>query len=37
MIKSPKRFVRFRDGGHEDLAVHGAIEAAKAFLREQVP
>jgi len=37
MIKSPKRFVRFRDGGHEDLADHGAIEAAKAFLREQVP
>jgi fermentation-respiration switch protein FrsA (DUF1100 family) len=37
LIKSPKRFVRFRDGSHEDLAAHGAIEAAKTFLREQVP
>ena len=35
LIKSPKRFVRFRDGSHEDLVFHGAIEAAKAFLREQ--
>jgi fermentation-respiration switch protein FrsA (DUF1100 family) len=37
LIKSPKRFVRSRDGSHEDLATHGAIEAAKAFLREQAP
>jgi fermentation-respiration switch protein FrsA (DUF1100 family) len=37
LIKSPKRFVRFRNGSHEDLAVHGGIEAAKTFLGEQVP
>jgi fermentation-respiration switch protein FrsA (DUF1100 family) len=35
LIKSPKRFARFRDGGHEDLANHGAIAAAKAFLNER--
>jgi fermentation-respiration switch protein FrsA (DUF1100 family) len=35
LIRSPKRFARFRDGGHEDLASHGAIAAAKAFLNER--
>ena len=37
MIKSPKRFVRFRDGGHENLGLHGAIAAAKGFLGERFP
>jgi fermentation-respiration switch protein FrsA (DUF1100 family) len=37
LIKAPKRFVRFRDGSHENLSSHGAVEAAKAFLREQFP
>ena len=37
MIKSPKRFVRFRDGGHENLGLHGAIAAAKGFLDERFP
>jgi fermentation-respiration switch protein FrsA (DUF1100 family) len=33
LIKSPnKRFVRFRDGHHENLSSHGAVAAAKAFL-----
>lgn len=35
LIRSPKRFVRFRDGGHEDLGSHGAVEAAKAFFEER--
>jgi fermentation-respiration switch protein FrsA (DUF1100 family) len=34
-IKSPKRFVRFKDGGHDDLS-SGAVEAAKRFLAERV-
>jgi fermentation-respiration switch protein FrsA (DUF1100 family) len=37
LIKAPKRFVRFRDGRHDDLSFHGAIEAAKTFLGEQSP
>jgi uncharacterized protein len=36
LITSPKRFVRFRDGHHEDLSRHGAVAAAKAFLGERV-
>jgi dipeptidyl aminopeptidase/acylaminoacyl peptidase len=35
LIKSPKRFARFHDGGHENLSRHGAITAAKAFLNER--
>src|SRR5712691_1924350 len=35
LIKSPKRFVRFPDGGHEDLSAYGAIEVAKKFLAGQ--
>jgi fermentation-respiration switch protein FrsA (DUF1100 family) len=35
LIKSPKRFVRFPDGGHEDLSAHGAVDAAKKFLAGQ--
>ncbi len=33
-IQSPKRFVRLRDGDHNDLDAHGALAAAKAFLSE---
>ena len=32
LVRSPKQFVRIRDGGHEDLGVRGAVEAAKAFI-----
>lgn len=32
LAREPKRFVRFPEGGHEDLNAHGAIDAAKAFL-----
>ncbi len=35
MITAPKRFVRFADAGHNDLAMHGAIETAKQFLQER--
>ena len=34
MIKSPKRFVRFPDAGHNDLGVQ-AVEAAREFLAER--
>ena len=36
LINSPKRFVRLRDGGHQDLSSYGAIEAAKKFLAEHI-
>ena len=32
LITSPKRFLRYSSGGHNDLGAHGAIEAAKQFL-----
>ncbi len=35
LVTSPKRFVRFPHGGHNDLDAHGAIEAARAFLAER--
>ena len=35
LANEPKRFVRFADGGHEDLDAHGAQEAFRAFLRER--
>lgn len=34
MIKSPKRFVRFPDAGHNDLGVQ-AVDAARRFLAEK--
>jgi fermentation-respiration switch protein FrsA (DUF1100 family) len=34
LINAPKRFVRFAEGGHNDLGAHGALEAAKEFLIE---
>ena len=34
MVRSPKRFVRFREGGHEGLDAHGAIAEVKKFLAE---
>jgi uncharacterized protein len=35
IIAAPKRFVRFAGAGHNDLAMHGAIETAKQFLQER--
>jgi hypothetical protein len=35
LINAPKRFVRFPGGGHENLGLRGAIEAAKQFLAEK--
>ena len=35
LINAPKRFVRFPGGGHENLGLHGAIEAARQFLAEK--
>ena len=37
LIESPKRFVRFPDGGHNDLGAHGAVDAAKEFLAASSP
>lgn len=33
-IKSPKRFVRFPEGGHEGLEKFGSLEIAKKFISE---
>lgn len=35
LINAPKRFVRFPGAGHENLGLHGAIEAARQFLAEK--
>jgi len=35
LANEPKRFVRFPDGGHEDLDRYGAQDAVRAFLGEQ--
>jgi uncharacterized protein len=35
LINAPKRFVRFPGGGHENLGLYGAIEAARQFLAEK--
>ena len=32
LIEAPKRFVRFADGGHNDLDAHGALTAVREFL-----
>lgn len=32
LANEPKRFVRFANGGHEDLNAHGAIASATAFI-----
>ena len=34
MITAPKRFVRFRDAGHEGLDAYGALAEVRKFLRE---
>jgi len=36
LIKSPKRFVRFPEGEHENLGRYGALEAVKTFLAEAI-
>lgn len=35
LANEPKRFVRFRDGGHVDLDAYGALEAVRAFLDQR--
>jgi fermentation-respiration switch protein FrsA (DUF1100 family) len=35
LINAPKRFVRFPGGGHENLGLYGAIEAARQFQAEK--
>jgi uncharacterized protein len=37
LANEPKRFVRFADGGHEDLDRHGAQTAVRKFLAETAP
>jgi fermentation-respiration switch protein FrsA (DUF1100 family) len=32
LANEPKRFVRFSDAGHNDLDLHGALDAVRAFL-----
>jgi uncharacterized protein len=34
LANQPKRFVRFPEGGHDDLDAHGAVEAALRFVYE---
>lgn len=34
LAPTTKRFVRFPQGGHDDLDVHGAVEAVRQFLYE---
>ena len=34
LANQPKRFVRFPDGGHDDLDAHGAVETALKFVYE---
>lgn len=34
LVQSPKRFVRLKDGDHEGLDGHGALEEAKKFIAE---
>jgi fermentation-respiration switch protein FrsA (DUF1100 family) len=36
LVRGRKKFVRFADGGHNDLDVHGALDAARAFLADEV-
>jgi fermentation-respiration switch protein FrsA (DUF1100 family) len=36
LANEPKRFVRFAEGGHNDLDRHGALDAVRAFI-SQIP
>ena len=36
MVQSPKRLVRFADGGHEGLDQHGALAAVKNFIAGKI-
>jgi len=36
LVRSPKRLVRFADGGHEGLDEHGALAAAKNFIAGKI-
>lgn len=37
LIRAPKKFVRFPEGGHADLDQHGALDIIRNFLAEPVP
>ena len=37
LANEPKRFVRFADGGHNDLDRYGAQAALRQFLAETAP
>jgi hypothetical protein len=37
LANEPKRFVRFADGGHDDLDRYGAQTALRQFLAETTP
>jgi hypothetical protein len=34
LAREPKRFVRFPDGGHDDLDQYGAVTEVQRFLAE---
>lgn len=36
LVAAPKKFIRMARGGHEDLGLHGAVEAAQAFLADRL-
>jgi fermentation-respiration switch protein FrsA (DUF1100 family) len=36
LVIAPKKFVRMARGNHDDLGLHGAVEAAQAFLADQL-
>jgi len=35
LIRAPKKFVRFPEGGHVDLDQYGAIDIIRSFLAER--
>ena len=37
LANEPKRFVRFADGGHEDLDQYGAVDTVRAFIAQMSP
>jgi fermentation-respiration switch protein FrsA (DUF1100 family) len=37
LIRAPKKFVRFPEGGHVDLDQHGALDIIQSFLAEPAP
>ncbi len=37
LIRAPKKFVRFPEGGHVDLDQYGALDIVRSFLAEPAP